>query len=136
MSDWKQKIKTLFFLKLKFAMTSVVATAIDYGLYLLLVYTLFEPVISNIISFSIAVIFNFILQKKFVFSLQRKLNTAFKIAMAVSAGGLMISTTLIYFLVKIEFFEVYQYITKLCATGVVFFYNFYLKRYAFEKRFI
>jgi len=30
----------------------------------------------------------------------------------------------------------YQALTKLIATGIVFFYNFYLKRYVFERKFI
>ena len=47
-----------------------------------------------------------------------------------------LSTGIIYGLSQIEFFNERQYITKLCATGFVFFYNFYLKRYVFEKKFI
>jgi len=27
-------------------------------------------------------------------------------------------------------------VTKLLTTGIIFFYNFYLKRFAFERRFV
>lgn len=130
------KLKKLFFLKLKFAMTSSVATLVDYSLYLLLVYTLFSPVLSNIISASCGMIVNFFLQKRFVFALRRKVSTAFVMTILVSVGGIALGTTIIWALNHWEFFQVYQYVTKLVATGLVFFYNFYFKRFVFEKRFI
>ena len=129
-------LKKLFLLKVKFAMTSSVATLIDYSLYLLLVYTLFQPVPSNIISSSCGMVVNFFLQKQFVFDLKRKLYTAFFLAIAVSIGGIALGTSIIWALNHWNFFQVHQYITKLCATGLVFFYNFYLKRFVFEKRFL
>lgn len=130
------KLKKLFLLKVRFAMTSSVATLIDYGLYLGLVYTVLTPVPSNIISASCGMIVNFFLQKKFVFDLQRKVYHAFFMAIAVSLGGIALGTTIIWGLNHWPFFQVHQYVTKLCATGLVFFYNFYLKRFVFEKRFV
>jgi len=131
---WK-KIYKLFLLKAKFAMTSAVATTVDYSLYLLLIWSDFRPVVANIISYSIAIIVNFLLQKRFIFTPQRKISTVFILAISVSMGGLLLSTGLIYLLNLQPFFAENQAITKLCVTGIVFFYNFYLKRYAFEKRF-
>ncbi len=135
MSDTISRLKRLLSLKLKFALTSSVATSVDYLLYLALVYTFLTPVLSNIIAYSVAVLVNFILQKQFIFSLERRLKTTFLLAMGVSLGGLLLGTSLIWFLIKVPFFDRYQFITKLCATGVLFFYNFYFKRYVFEKRF-
>jgi putative flippase GtrA len=134
-SDTISRLKRLLSLKLRFAMASTVATTVDYVLYLALVYTFLTPVLSNIIAYSIAVLVNFILQKQFIFSLKRKLKTAFFLAMGVSLGGLIVGTSLIWLLIKIPFFDKYQFITKLCVTGILFFYNFYFKRYVFEKRF-
>lgn len=136
-----QKIKDLIFLKLKFAMTSSVATLIDYGLYNLCVYFIFphlekKATYAQLIAYSIAVIFNFTLQKRFVFSMERDLSQTFMLAIGISIGGLILSTILITYLVQYPFFDEYQYITKLLVTGIFFFYNFYLKRYAFEKKFI
>lgn len=117
-------------------MTSAIATGVDYGLYLFFVYQFFNPVLSNIFSYSIAVGVNFTLQKWFIFEQKRKTTHAFLWSIAVSVGGLFLSTAIIYGLVQLSFFERYQFVTKLVATGIVFFYNFYFKRFAFEKRFI
>ncbi|MBR9922941.1 MAG: GtrA family protein [Bacteroidetes bacterium] len=117
-------------------MTSAVATAFDYCLYLILVDRFFPPVTANIISFSSAVLLNFYLQKRFVFQLRRKQGAAFGLAILVSMGGLLLSTGIIAGLNTWDFFRDKQYLTKFVATGIVFFYNFYLKRFAFEKRFI
>ena len=132
----KETISELFKLKFRFALTSAIATALDYGLYMVLVTWFFTPVISNIISYSIAVILNFTLQKRFIFTLERKVRTAFLLSVLVSLGGLLLSTGIIYALTQKAFFMEHQIITKLIATGLVFFYNFYLKRFVFEKRFI
>lgn len=132
----KQKIKNLFLLKAKFAMTSAVATTLDYVVYLALVNRVFSPVVSNVISYSCGMVLNFILQKRFVFNLQRSVSKAFGLSMLVSFGGMGLSTLIVYSLSQIVFFDTRQYITKIIATGVVFFYNFYLKRYVFEKKFI
>ncbi len=132
----RDRLRELVRLKLRFALTSALATAVDYGLYLLLVYTWLEPVPSHVISYSVAVLVNFSLQKRFIFTLERKLSHAFVLAMAVSGGGLVLGTLLIWVLTQHPFFDHYQYVTKLCVTGILFFYNFYMKRYAFERRFL
>lgn len=120
--------------KLKFAITSSVATLVDYLLYLFLVYLFFGPVVSNIISAGTGMITNFVLQKKFVFLLKRDLKVAFLLSVFFSLAGIGLSTLFIYLLNLLPFFQVHQYITKLLVTGIIFFYNFYTKRFAFEKR--
>lgn len=133
--DW-EKLWGLFQLKARFAMTGAVATTVDYVLYLLLVGRFFSPVVSNIISYSCGMAVNFLLQKRFVFALRGSAYRAFVLSMMVSLGGMALSTGIIYSLTQLDFFNRHQYITKLCATGTVFFYNFYLKRYVFERKFI
>jgi putative flippase GtrA len=136
MAGLRETLQDLLRLKLRFAMTSVVATAVDYTLYLILVDRVFEPVVANVVSFSTAVLVNFTLQKRFVFALRRKTWVVFVLAILVSIGGLILSTGIIAGLNQSAFFRGRQYLTKLVATGIVFFYNFYLKRFAFEKTFI
>lgn len=134
--DWKALLKQLILLKFKFGLSGLVATAINYGLYLALVHRVFPPVTANLIAYSTAVVVNFILQKRFVFESKGKVSTIFLRAMLVSVIGLGIDTAIIAGLSSIEFFNTHQAITKLISTGIVFFYNFYFKRYAFEKKFI
>ena len=133
--NW-EKFWGLFQMKARSAMTGAVATTVDYVIYLLLVGRLFSPVVSNIISYSCGMVINFVLQKRFVFVLQGSAYRAFLLSLMVSMGGMALSTGIIYGLTQMDFFNHHQYITKLCATGVVFFYNFYLKRYVFERKFI
>ena len=123
-------------MKVKFAMSSSVATLVDYVLYQVLVRYLFSPVVSNLVSATVGMVINFFLQKKYIFELKRSVNIAFIISLLVSVGGIGISTIIIHFLNKSEMLAGNQYIIKAIATGTVFFYNFYLKRFAFEKRII
>jgi len=130
------KVVELLKLKLKFALSSSVATIVDNVLYNVLVSTVCSPEWSNVISYSTGAIINFIIQKNYVFDPKRRISTAFVMSMLVSLGGLGLSTYLIHLLTKMAFFSQYQFLAKLVVTGVVFFYNFFLKRYAFEKRFL
>ncbi len=129
-----QKINDLFKLKLKFAGSSTIATAVDYCLYQLLVYYNFMPAKANLISAGTGLLINFVLQKKYIFNLNRKLKTAFLISFVSSLFGLTISTLFIHYLSKFQFFSTNQLITKALVTAIIFFYNFYIKRFAFEKK--
>ena len=130
----RENIINLMIKKLKFAATSSAATAVDYLLYLLLVYIIIKtPYLSNIVSYSVAVLVNFYLQRRFIFDLKRKVHHAFMWSMFFSFLGLLLSTTLIYVLSLNPFLCVHQYITKFIVTGILFFYNFYTKQFAFEK---
>lgn len=127
-------LKKLFLIKLRFAASGLVATGLDYVLYMVLVTHFLEPVPANLISYSIAVVANFLMQKRFVFKLQGSASRAFLWSVAASAVGLLISTGIIYWLNLYPFFAERQYLTKMIATGLIFFYNFYTKRFIFERR--
>ena len=117
-------------------MTSAVATAFDYVLYLILVDRFFTPGVAYIIAYSLSIVLNFYLQKRFVFSLRRKLPAAFGLAIMVSLGGMLLGLGILAGLNQWPFLRARQYLAKLITTGIVFFYNFYFKRFAFEKRFL
>lgn len=124
-------------MKSKFAASSAVATLVDMGLFgILTKVTDIPEEIVNVISSLVGMVINFFLQKKFVFEMNRKVSTAFLMSLAVSLVGILLSTTIIHYLLRLPIFETYPIIAKLIATGIVFFYNFYLKRFAFEKKFL
>lgn len=133
---WWRKLLNWGLPKAKYAAASAVATGVDYTVYLLLVNKLLAPVPSNVIAYSAGMVVNFILQKRFVFELKRSVKKAFFFAALVSLGGMLISSGIIYGLSLQPFFNHHQALTKLIATGLVFFYNFYLKRYVFEGRIV
>ena len=124
-------------MKTKFAASSGVATLVDMGLFALLAKITSIPVeIINIISSLVGMIINFLLQKKFIFELNRKVRTAFILSLLVSFGGIFISTSIIHFLKSFQIFQSFPIFAKIIPTGIVFFYNFYLKRFSFEKKFL
>ena len=133
-NTWIDFVRGFLLPKVKFASTSSIATALDYGLYLILVYSGVPKVGSNLISASCGFLVNFMLQRRFIFELQRRVRTTFLLSMSFSIVGIGISTLFIYFLNTIPFFDQHQYITKLLVIGIMFFYNFYTKRFAFEKK--
>ncbi len=130
------KIIELVLLKAKFASTGLVATVVEYFLYSVLILFGFTLQLAQFISYAIAMIINFFLQKRFVFQLKRSTQQAFIGAVLVSLGGLGLNFLIYSSLIQIDFFKVNHYLSKIGATGIVFFYNFYLKRYVFEKKFI
>ncbi|MEL7020403.1 MAG: GtrA family protein [Bacteroidota bacterium] len=136
MKDFLAKIRELFWMKAKFALTGSVATIVDMTLFYLLEQFFTTAVIANIISYSCGMIINFVLQRRFIFDLQRKLSMAFVGALLVSLGGLALSTFIISHFEQYAFFQAHAILSKIIATGIVFFYNFYLKRYVFEKKFV
>ncbi len=125
---WKHLV-----LQVKFALSGAVATSTDYVFYLLLVNNLFKPAPANLISYSTAMVINFLLQKKYIFTLRGSVSKTFVLSAAVSIGGLLLSTIIVHQLTQASFYLERQYFTKLIATGIVFFYNYYLKRYVFES---
>lgn len=129
-----EKIRQLFFLKVKFAGAGAVATSVDYVLYLVLVNRVFSPVLSNIVSYGTAVLINFTMHKRFIFSQKGATLPTFLASISASLIGLSLSTALIYGLTQMPFFAAHQYLTKLLSTGILFFYNFYSKRFVFERR--
>ena len=136
MPSYRARIRELFMLKARFAASSLVATALDYSLYLLLVDRLLGPVGANICAYSTAVCVNFLLQKRYVFQLRRSPSRVFAWAMVVSLIGLVLNTGVVWSLSRIPWFDARQYFTKAIATGLIFFYNFYFKRFVFERRFV
>jgi putative flippase GtrA len=132
------KLRRLLLLKLKYAFASAMATAVDYGLYIFFINAWLgeeQKTFANFIAYPVGVLVNFLLQKRYIFEMKRRLHTAFTFAMLVSAGGWALNTALFAGLTGIPFFNQYHLLAKVLVNGVVFFYNFYGKRYVFEKRF-
>ncbi|CAH1001036.1 hypothetical protein LEM8419_02009 [Neolewinella maritima] len=118
--------------KLPFALTGLVATVINYGLYLFLVHRYLPPLPATLIAYSSSVVLNFFLQRYFVFELRRSLRSAFLLSMVVSVGGLALDAAIVWGLHYFPLLGDREWGIKLVATGIVFFYNYYGKRRVFE----
>ncbi len=55
--------------------------------------------------------------------------------MVVSFGGWAMNATLFAFFMNIPLLNSYHWLAKILVNAIIFFYNFYGKRYVFEKRF-
>jgi putative flippase GtrA len=127
-------LKNFLIPKIKFGMTSIIATAVDHIIYLVLIRFIIESK-AHFISYAIGMITNFLLQKRFVFMLKRKVYTAFFLSVSFSIIGLFAGTFLIHSFSRIDFFANHKYYNKLLVTLIIFIYNFYTKRFAFEKEY-
>jgi len=130
------KIYDLVKLKLQFGFASLLATGIDYSFFLILVNANIQAVKAHYVSATIGMLVNFAVQNKYVFLRERRLLTVFLLSMAVSVIGIVLGGILMGWIQKFTFWSSHLYLAKLLVTACVFFYNFYLKRFAFEKRFI
>ena len=132
-----EKIIQLVKLKLKFGASSIVATLCDIAIFLFLTKDgWIQPEIAQGIGASAGMLINFFLQKKYVFDIQRRTRTAFVMSISISLMGILFSMGIMHLLTTYTFLEDYLKLAKLVTIGIMFFYNFYLKRFAFEKKFL
>jgi putative flippase GtrA len=127
-------LRFIFPLLTRFFSTSIIATAFDYGLFLLLNWLFFEPLTAHGISYFLAVLLNYFLQRRFIFQNLRNPGTSFLLAMLFSLMGWGLSFLMLFLLLKIAIFQAVPVVAKLVVTLFMFFFNFFMKRYAFEGR--
>lgn len=122
----------------KFASASVLATLVDFVLFFILADNFFSKTNATTISRSVGMLINFLMQKKFVFQTNRNVWVVFLLTMLVSLGGLWLGRIIMDLIGDWAIWETYSWFKifpKIIETALVFFYNFFMKRFAFEKRF-
>lgn len=118
---------------LKFGLVGGMAFVIDYVLlYFCTEFLHIHYLISSIISFTVSVIFNYILSIKWVFDVKKKQDVKdFVIFIILSVIGLGINSLIMY--VMVEKFGVYYMFSKIVSTAVVMVYNFITRKIFVEK---
>lgn len=118
---------------LKFGLVGGTAFVIDYVLlYFCTEFLHIHYLISSIISFTVSVIFNYILSVKWVFDVKKKQDVKdFVIFIILSVIGLGINSLIMY--VMVEKFGVYYMLSKIVSTAVVMVYNFITRKIFVEK---
>ena len=118
---------------LKFGLVGGTAFVIDYVLlYFCTEFLHIHYLISSIISFTVSVIFNYILSIKWVFDVKKKQDVKdFVIFIILSVIGLGINSLIMY--VMVEKFGVYYMLSKIVSTAVVMVYNFITRKIIVEK---
>ncbi len=118
---------------LKFGIVGLLAFIIDYGLlYMLTEFLKIHYLISSIVSFSVSVIFNYIMSIKWVFDINKKQGIKdFIVFIVLSIIGLIINSILMYLMV--DMIGMYYMIAKLFSTVVVMVYNFITRKIFVES---
>ena len=133
MKELIQKNQKLINQILKFGVVGVIAFLIDYGLlYILTEYANIYYLISSIISFTVSLIFNYILSIKWVFDVTKK--QTYKevfVFVVLSVIGLGINQLVMY--LGSDIMHIYYMLTKLVATAIVMVWNFITRKIFIEK---
>ena len=130
----KVKNNKLLMQIIKFVIVGGIATIIDYIIFFILHELLKVPTLpSNITSFTISVIYNYIASVKWVFDVKKDdPKKQFVIFLILSIIGLLINTAIIY--VTIDILKWYSLICKVIATGIVMVFNFITRKIFLEKK--
>ena len=120
---------------IKFGFVGGIAFLIDYGvLYACTEYLNIHYLISSIISFTVSVIFNYILSVKWVFNVNngKDKKTNFIIFIVLSVIGLGINSLIMWF--GVDIVNVHYMITKIGSTFIVMCFNFITRKIFLEKK--
>ena len=119
----------------KFFVVGVIATIIDFIIYYIC-YNEFEidPLIANIISFSISVIYNYIASIKWVFDTDKNKNKTvlFIEFISLSILGLLLTELLLFIFINVLSFN--KMISKIIATIITMVFNFVTRKIFIENK--
>ncbi len=110
---------------LRYSIVGLSGTAVDFGGLLLLVEVGgMQPVVANVISVSLAIINNYLLNKFWTFSIEKKkkLKKEFAQFVVVSLVGLLINLLLLPLLIQLGIWYV---AAKVLIIGIVVLWNFF-----------
>jgi len=117
---------------IKFGIIGGMAFLIDYSLLYVFTDILgIHYLISSIISFTVSVIFNYILSIKWVFNVSENKKNTFIFFITFSIIGLLINQIIMY--VGVDIINIYYMITKIFATFIVMIFNFVTRKIFLEK---
>ena len=114
----------------RYAMVGGFATLIDFGIFsFFAVYLDYHYLVIGAVSFSIATYVNYVISIRVVFKSGARFKRRDEIlaVFATSAMGLTIHQVILFAMVS--FVEAHLLIAKVVATGLVFFWNFGIRRY-------
>ena len=130
----KKNTEKLFVQIFKFVIVGGVATVIDWLIYYLLFNFLkINPLVANILSFSISVVYNYLASVKWVFDVDnnKSKRQMFIEFMIFSIIGLILTEVLLW--IFISGFKINALISKIIATAIVMVFNFITRKIFLEN---
>ncbi len=127
------KTENLFVQIFKFVIVGGIATVIDWIIYYLLYNFLhIPPLVANILSFSVSVIYNYTASVKWVFDVNQNKNKKrmFIEFMIFSVIGLLLTELLLWLF--IDLMSMNAMIAKIIATAIVMVFNFITRKIFLE----
>ena len=132
MEKLKKLDKKLLEQIIKFIIVGGIATIIDFIVFFLLHELLkVTTILSNILSFSVSVIYNYIASTKWVFNVKKELKNQFVIFLILSIVGLLINTIIVY--ITIDILNWNSLLCKILATTIVMIFNFITRKKFLEQ---
>lgn len=134
----KKKMKNksnLFMQIIKFGFVGGTAFVIDAGiLFLLTEFLGIHYLISGAISFTVSVIYNYILSIKWVFDAKKDTNKTQELVVFIglSVIGLLINQLFMWLFV--DLLHIYYMLSKIVATAIVMVYNFITRKLFIERK--
>lgn len=117
----------------RFTIVGGIATIIDWIVYYLLFNSLnIDPLLANIFSFSVSVIYNYIASVKWVFNIDemKSKKKTFLYFIFFSVIGLLLTELLLYIFINRMTFD--EMISKVVATFIVMIFNFVTRKMFLE----
>lgn len=117
---------------LKFVVVGGTAFVIDYGVFAFLTYIGIHYLLAQIVSFSVALIFNYIASIKWVFDAKKQTRKDIVIFIVLAVIGLGINEILLY--IGVEELKWHELLAKFISSVIVMVYNFITRKLIVEKR--
>lgn len=127
-------MKKLFIQIIRFVITGGSAFVIDYGLMIFfteimhIAYTW-----SNILAFSVSVIYNYVLSTKWVFDVKNEQSSVVKLSVFLILSIIGLGINEIVLVTSVEVIGMHYTVGKIVAAGIVMVYNFVSRKRVFER---
>lgn len=134
-TNMKKKIVPLFKQIIKFGLVGGIAFLIDTLIFWILIKINVNHLVAQVISFSISLIFNYLLSTKWVFNAKKQTPKEVALFVLLSIIGLAINEVILFIMIdKIGFnTDIQILIIKVFATFIVMIYNFITRKLIIEK---
>ena len=132
--DLNKKNVKLFIQIFKFVIVGGTATVLDWILYYILYnYLKINPLIANIISFSISTVYNYWASTKWVFEVNKDKSSKRLFIEFVLFSAIALGLTELLLWIGIDVLSMNAMLTKIIATIIVMIFNFITRKIFLEK---